>query len=344
MLSVQIRYYNNSITRENALRIVILPPWWKTWWAQILFIILGAGIIWGLMQFRTRQLVKQKLQLEQIVKERTREIEEQKNLIEEKNRDILDSINYTRRLQRSSLPGEKDVKEIFSDSFILYMPRDIISGDFYFVSNIRTNDGKILRCAVAGDCTGHGVPGAFLSILLLAYIKQSMGERDVNSPAEALQFVTEKMKKVMEYRLEESLVKDSADMSFMVIYPDGRMIASCANNPIYIVRDNSLIEIPAVKRPVGYSENELPFENHEFITRPGDMIYMFSDGYADQFGLNESTKNKEKKFTKKRFKDLLIQISALPVAEQYNILLNKHQEWKGKLDQTDDILVIGIRI
>lgn len=344
-ICVKMTFSDYSIEKNDVIILSVLPPWWKTKWAQFIFVSSFLLIVSIFVKMRTKNLLKQKIQLENIVKERTKEIELQKELLEEKNKNILDSINYTKRLQNSSLPTEKDIREIFNESFVLYKPRDIVSGDFYFSTFIRTNDGRTLRAMVTGDCTGHGVPGAFLSILILAYVKQSLGERDVNSPAEALEFISKKMKKVLEYRADSAEVRDSADMSFLV-YDDVKNVihVSCANNPVYIVRENELIEIPAQKRSVGYSENEEPFKNMEYTVQKGDMIYMFSDGYSDQFGKNELTKGKEKKFTRKRFKELLIEISALSISDQKKVLMQRHLEWKGPLEQTDDILVSGLKI
>ncbi|MCX8081087.1 MAG: SpoIIE family protein phosphatase [Bacteroidia bacterium] len=344
-MSIKVKYSDREFVKDNVLNVNVLPPWWKTIWAQFIFVVLILLTISLIIKLRTRKLIRQKKQLEEIIMDRTREIELQKNLLEEKNKNILDSINYTKRLQMSSLPSEKDVLEIFPQSFILYKPRDIISGDFYFSSLIRTNEGTILKSLVVGDCTGHGVPGAFLSILILAYVKQSLVERDVNSPADALNFVSNKMKKVLEYRADESEVRDSADMAFLVFNPKNGVIqTSCANNPIYIIRKGELIEIEAQKRSVGYSDNEEAFINKEFVVQSGDMIYLFSDGYADQFGYSLYTQGKEKKFTRKRFKMLLKEIAELDVNEQKRVLMEKHLEWKGNSEQTDDVLVVGIRV
>ncbi len=268
------------------------------------------------------------------------------NPIEQKNIEILDSIQYTKRLQQSSLPSENEVKKLYPNSFIIYMPKDIISGDFYFSNEIKTNDGIRLSAICVGDCTGHGVPGAFMSILVLAYIKQSLTERDVNSPAEALEFVSKKIQKVLEYKHQEAEVKDSADIVFAVIEKESNILkCACANNPIYIVRNNELIEIPAQKRTVGYSSVSTPFTDYELPLQKGDMIYLFSDGYADQFGGKKyNSQMKEKKFTKKRFKDILIKISSLEPSAQKEQLLNYHYDWREDGEQTDDICIIGIRV
>ncbi len=348
MHTIEIYASNNiNIWNKEPIRfyINILPPFWETWWFRIL-VLLGAGFILVIIiKKREYDLKRKQKELELLVQERTKELEEKNVLIEQKNRDILDSINYTKRLQQSSLPSEKEVRKIFHNCFVIYQPKDIVAGDFYFTGLIRTNDGKILKGIVVGDCTGHGVPGAFLSILMLAYVKQSLVERDVNSPAKALEFISRKIQKVLEYKSEETQVKDSADMVFAVIDETANTLwCACANNPIYVVRDNELIEIPAQKRTVGYCDKNDPFKNQTFQLQKNDMVYLFTDGYADQFGGNFDNNKKDKKFTKKRFKDLLKETSELNVEEQKQRLIQEHIRWRGNNVQTDDICIIGIKM
>jgi len=324
----------------------IPPPIWERWWFRVISLIVILGIIILIVNKREYVLKKRQVELENLVSIRTKELSEQNQLIEQKKSEILDSIHYTERLQKSSIPSENELKKIFPKSFILYQPKDIISGDFYFSNLIKTNNGEILHSICVGDCTGHGVPGAFMSILVLAYIKQSMNEKDVNSPADALEFISKKIQKVLEYNNQQDEVKDSADMVFAVINNKTNTLwCVCANNPVYLVRNNELIEIPAQKRTVGYSDNMEPFINQTFELKRGDMIYLFSDGYSDQFGgLNKNSKSnqKDKKFTKKRFKQTLLNISKLPIEQQKEMLLKIHLEWKGNVDQTDDICIVGI--
>ncbi len=282
------------------------------------------------------------------IRERIRlesKILEQLRIIEHKNKEIVDSITYTQRLQNSSLPSEGAVQQVFPESFVLYLPKDIIAGDFYFCDMVNTNNGTSLKAIAIGDCTGHGVPGAFLSILLLAYLKQSLTEQSVESPANALEYLSKKIRKVLEYKNEnKETIKDSADMVFMTIDPKTHtLIAACANNPIYIIRNNQLIEIAAQKRTVGYSDNEEAFTNQSFTLQKGDCIFLFSDGFADQFGTPEKHTQKDKKFTKKRLKELLISISTHSSQQQKEALFAAHLHWKKELEQTDDICIIGIR-
>lgn len=337
--------FNMWTKKPIKFYINILPPFWEQWWFRITILIVFIFALFLFIKKREYDLRKKQDELEKLVNERTKELEEKNVLIEQKNRDIVDSINYTKRLQQSSLPSESEVRKIFRNCFVIYQPKDIIAGDFYFTGVIRTNEGKILKGIVVGDCTGHGVPGAFMSILMLAYIKQSLIERDINSPAEALEFVSNKIQKVLEYKSEEAEVKDSADMVFAVIDETMNTLwCACANNPVYIVRNKELIEIPAQKRTVGYCYQNEPFQNQVFQLQKNDMIYLFTDGYADQFGGNFDSNKKDKKFTKKRFKDVLKEIAELNVEEQKQRLIQEHNRWKGDNVQTDDICIIGINV
>ena len=342
--------FNIWNTKPVRLVIEVLPPFWQKGWFKAIVILVLAGGIFLIVKTREYHLKQKQKELEHLVKIRTKELEEKTQLVEQKNAEILDSIQYTKRLQQSSLPSENQFKKIFPDSFILYLPKDIIAGDFYFSGIIQTKDGKVLKGLVVGDCTGHGVPGAFMSILLLAYIKQSLKEKEVNSPAEALEFISNNIQKILEYKDEkyEVEVKDSADMVFAVINDEiPSLWCACANIPVYIVRHSQLIEVPAQKKTVGYCYNTEPFINHTISLQRGDMLYFFSDGYADQFGGIKNKNNEktmEKKFTKKRFKETLIKAASLEPAQQKEFLLKTHLEWKGNSEQTDDICIIGIRV
>lgn len=341
---------NFNIWTPQPIRInlQVLPPFWETWWFRLLASIGIFLIIFVIIKKRELDLKQKQKELERLVTIRTKELAEKNQLIEQKNTEILDSIYYTKRLQQSSIPSANEVKKLFPNSFVLYLPKDIISGDFYFCGEIRTNTGETLYGISVGDCTGHGVPGAFMSILVIAYVKQSLTEKEVNSPAEALEFVSKKIQKVLEHKdtIHEESVKDSADMVFAVFDKHfTTLTCACANNPIYIVRQGELIELPAQKRTVGYCHKNEEFVNIQFPLQKNDMIYFFSDGYADQFGKdNHSEGIKDKKFTKKRLRNLLVKISSLDPSQQKQELIKVHQEWKGDTEQTDDICIIGIKV
>ncbi|MBN1949554.1 MAG: serine/threonine-protein phosphatase, partial [Bacteroidales bacterium] len=228
------------------------------------------------------------------------------------------------------------LKNHFPDSFLLYMPRDIVSGDFYWLSRKKER----IYFALA-DCTGHGVPGAFLSILGITFLNQVVDRNENQLASAVLNSLREHVMKALHQTGEISEQKDGIDMSLCIVDTSTNLLQFAgAFNPMYIVKNNTqLIEIPADKMPIGVSaEEETSFKNHEVELCEGDMIYMFTDGYADQFG-----GSKGKKFKFRPFRNLLIQVSKLPVGEQKNELRLKHLEWRGKNIQLDDISVFGFR-
>jgi serine phosphatase RsbU (regulator of sigma subunit)/Tfp pilus assembly protein PilF len=262
------------------------------------------------------------------------EIALQNKIIEDKNRDITDSILYARRIQEAIIPAEKHLAQLFPESFVVYKPKDIVSGDFYWAA--QTLEGNTLL-AVA-DCTGHGVPGAFMSLLGISFLNEITGQHNIIQPDLVLGRLREKIIAALNPDGSEER-KDGMDMVFCHIDPGNMVLmVSAANNPIWIFRDE-VIEIRPDKFPVGKHHGMPPFTLHEVPLRKGDMIYCFTDGYADQFG-----GNKNKKFTYKRFRQLAASIGSLPVAEQKNILGSALEEWKGDFEQIDDICIVGVRV
>lgn len=291
--------------------------------------------------------------LDQQVKERLAEHEIQKAELTQKNRDITDSINYAKRIQQAILPDEKFIAEVLPDSFVINKPKDIVSGDFFFIEPIRTNDGVKLTGFAVADSTGHGVPGALISILGTSFLKQSLTEKTVNSPAEALDFISNKITMSLRQK-ENGEIKDGMDMAFCVInYTTLELYYSGAYNPLWIVRKGEtleqdppasapnfiLTEIKADKQPIGYFETAKPFTNHKIKLAKGDTMYIFSDGYADQFGGPQG-----KKFKSSRFKELLVSIQDQSMEKQKEILLDTLHQWQGDLEQVDDICIIGVRV
>jgi phosphoserine phosphatase RsbU/P len=270
-----------------------------------------------------------------------------KNLIiESQNEDILDSINYAKRIQNAIMPPIEKMANDFEDYFVLYLPKDIVSGDFYWYSSVNTTptDGKPsekLIVVSAVDCTGHGVPGALMSIIGSTILNQSLTVADVNSPSEALTYLDEQIIKNL------NSINDGMDISFCAINLNSLHLQFAgANNPLYIIRNNELIIIKADKFAIGGSIDayyKKVFQNHHFQLQKGDVIYLFTDGYADQFGGPESYMG-GKKFKYNRFKDLLLKINQLPLAKQKEILIEEHNKWKGNLEQVDDVLIMGFRV
>ena len=270
--------------------------------------------------------------LGRFVKAQLNIIKEQKVKIEAQNKEITDSIIYARGIQESILPTDNKVKELLPDSFIFFKPKDIVSGDFYWMEKI---SNKILFAAV--DCTGHGVPGAIVSMVGHDALNRAVREFTITEPAAILDKITEIVTGTFGNSGNER--KDGMDMALCCLDTENNTLEySGANNPLYLARDNKIEVIKADKQPVGKFENKMPFVNHILKAKPGDVIYLFSDGFADQFGGPHG-----KKFKYKKFRELLLQNHSEPMYEQKAVLENAFQEWKGDLDQVDDIIVMGVR-
>lgn len=281
------------------------------------------------------------VRLEKQVKERTREVEMQKEALKEKNEDIMASIKYAERIQKAILPSLKKFKALLPDSFVLFKPRDIVSGDFFWIEEVLPKNGNKIIVYAAGDCTGHGVPGAFVHIIGQSFLKLGKFDESVNSPSEALDFLNNGILETFHSEYNEETIRDGMDIALCAIDQQNRkLIFSGAKNPVYIVRNNELIELKGDKKPIGaYDENDnSKFNNIEFDLLDGDVIYSFSDGFPDQFG-----GPKGKKFMYGKFKKLLISIQSQPIDQQLETLERTFAEWRGEIDQVDDVLVIGVK-
>ncbi len=261
-----------------------------------------------------------------------------RDTIYKKNIEIGSSILYAKRVQESVLPTSKIINDTFPDSFTLYKPKDIVSGDFYIIDHIRTNDKQVLPVFIVGDCTGHGIPGAVLSLMSNVLVRESFSRKEVNSPSEALDFVRQRLIKFFASQ-DDNIIRDGMDIAFCVHNPETNQIYySGANIPCLIVRQGELIEIKPDKQHVGYNENYKPYTNHVIDLQKGDCIYLSSDGYQDQFGGDNW-----KKFTRKRFYKLLREVSSLDMHDVQIALETEHNNWKNGRYQIDDITVMGIR-
>jgi serine phosphatase RsbU (regulator of sigma subunit) len=305
-------------TRQAATRQ------WFLWAIVVAFIVLVFLVV---MLYR-RNLFRKKLNAETA---------QQNSLIEEKNRNITDSINYASRIQEAVIPSVTQLKNNFKDAFVFSKPKDIVSGDFWWCSE--RSDGFFLA---GSDSTGHGVPGGFMSMLGSVFLFEIVTEGKVFSPAEILNQLREKVVSALKRSGgTNSSLKDGMDMVMCNFSPDKKKLQfACAMNPLWVIRGNSVIEYRADKFPVGeYLDEIKPFTLLEHNCEPGDMIYIFSDGYADQFGGPDG-----KKFKYKQLRDILCEVAKLPCGEQERILGERFEQWKGPHDQVDDVLVIGIRI
>jgi len=289
-----------------------------------------------------RNKVKQKANVD--LSKKNKNIEEKNKLIELqnyelslKNKEITDSIKYAKRLQLAILPPDTQVKRLLPNSFVLYKPKDIVSGDFYWVEQWGTK-----TLVAAADCTGHGVPGAFMSIVGNNLLQQAVNIYGLSNPNLILNDLNKNISKILHQSEEASSVKDGMDIALLAIdYTNLKLQYSGAYNPLWIIRDNSLIEITGDKHPVGaFVGEELKlFRNNDFDLKLGDTLYIFTDGYADQFG-----GEKGKKFKYKSLKDLLLSSQDKSMDEQKIILELQFNRWKGNLEQIDDVCIIGIRI
>jgi serine phosphatase RsbU (regulator of sigma subunit)/Tfp pilus assembly protein PilF len=276
--------------------------------------------------------------------------EKQKGLVEEKNKEILDSIYYAKHIQEAILPSREMSKDVVKDAFILYKPKDIVAGDFYWYS-VKNNK----RIITAADCTGHGVPGALMSMLGITFLNEIVNHMSVTKPAEILSELRDLVKTTLKQRGSEGESKDGMDMALISLDPDTLKLEFCgANNPLWIFRTENgsqeFIEIEPDKRPVGYFRGMgIPFTNKEFQLKKGDHLFLFTDGYADQFGgpkarPDEGPFGRGKKFKYKQLRELLSSILEKPMSEQHDILSETFDNWKGALEQVDDVCIIGIRI
>ncbi len=275
--------------------------------------------------------------LEQKVKERTADLNAKKDELEEQKKDIEDSIRYAKRIQNAILPPMAYVKSLFPNSFIYYQSKDIVSGDFYWVGEV---DNKKLMAIV--DCTGHGVPGAFMSIIGNNQLTQTVGIERTDVPSDILNDVNSGVTALLRQTKGNTNVKDGMDLALVSInYETLELNFAGAYNPVYIIRDKELIEIKADKFPIGGFLNQdlEKFKNNVFQLQKDDMIYMFSDGYMDQFG-----GPKGKKFKSRNMKNLMITISEFSCEKQHTILKDTITDWMKDEEQVDDILVSGIKI
>ncbi len=308
----------------------------------LLLIGVFAFILFKRLRFTQRQKV--------IIEKQKEETEKQKTIREQSHKEITDSIHYAKYLQSAILPAITTLEHEFKDSFLLYLPKDIVSGDFYWFEKVQ--NAKLVAVA---DCTGHGVPGAMVSVVCSGSLTRSVKEFHLTNPSDILNKTRELV--IETFAKSEEEVKDGMDIALCKI-ENNELYFCGANNPLWIVRDvrylteeqindrktiknenKALIEIAANKQPVGLYASEKPFLQAKVKLYEGDSIYLFTDGYVDQFG-----GEKNKKFKVRPFKQLILSINDKTMKEQYEVLLKRIQDWKGDGEQVDDITVMGVRL
>ena len=337
-----LRSYNSdglTSTEPVSVRIHIKPPFWKTWWfiTLVIFSLFMSVFIYVKNRERKQKLLQEYLETE--LAARTKEVVEQKEVIEIKNRDITDSINYAKRIQTSMLPPVKRLQQFFSGCFVFYHPRDIVSGDFYWFDQI--NENKFV--VVCADSTGHGVPGAFMSMIGSTMIKDICTRENGNSPSSVLRVLDCELRNTLNQNIEDgSSANDGMDIIVCEIdLKTHYMRFASAMRPMIIYRNGEEVFIKGSRNSVGghYDKEENIFEDEGIQLSKGDIIYMFSDGYSDQFGGPMG-----KKFKMVRLKNLLLDIHQKPMDEQFNHVKNTFNLWMENFEQVDDVLFMGIKI
>lgn len=275
-------------------------------------------------------------------------ISKQKEIVEHKNKEILDSINYAKYIQNALLPSEKIINELPVECFILFKPKDIVSGDFYWIHNNPISEKSVDEVYIAAvDCTGHGVPGALVSVVGNNGLNRCLKEYGIHDTGKILDKLSELVEETFEK--SENELKDGMDISLLKISSDNNEHStrkfhlqwSGANNPLWIIRKNSTIieEIKADKQPVGKFMERKNFTSHSLFLEKGDRLYLFTDGYADQFG-----GPKGKKFKYRQLEEVLLSTIHLTLTDQKQALENAFDSWKANHEQVDDVCIIGISV
>ena len=329
--------------------LTISPPFWKTLWFYISCIVGFTAILVFYIRYRERKLKKEKEHLEQVVKERTAEvvaqrdhIEEQHKIVSAQKQEITSSITYARRIQQAVLPGIEILEECTADCFVLYKPRDIVSGDFYWIG--KSNNKLIVAAA---DCTGHGVPGALMSMLGICFMNKIIREQKIVMPEVVLGQMRSNVITSLKQGNYEGTTKDGMDMALCVIDLDTLMLTFAgAYNPAVVISAGEAQEIKANRMPVGLHIVMDDFTPESLQLQKGDCVYLFSDGYQDQMGGPDG-----RKFMRKNLRELLVSIHRKPFAEQKDALDSNVENWRhdpalpnGEIDQMDDILIMGFRV
>ena len=336
----KLRSFNSEgQTTETPLsfQFVIKKPFWRTWWfnvSAVAFFVFGMIVI---IKMRERNQKRFQAFLEKNLDERTKEVVEQKDEIEEKNKEITDSINYAQRIQSSILPSVRLLEDNFSGWFMFYKPRDIVSGDFYWFD--KTDDDKVI--IVCADSTGHGVPGAFMSMIGSTLIKDIVHRDGVNSPSKIMHLLDKEITSTLTQNIDSEGSQDGMDMIVCEINLKTNYLRfSSAMRPVILYMKGEQYYIRGNRSSIGGEDiEEKIFDNQEFQLSKGDTIYMFSDGYPDQFGGPMG-----KKFKMVRLKNMLDSINKKPMSEQHEYIKNNFELWKSDMWQVDDVLFMGIRV
>jgi serine phosphatase RsbU (regulator of sigma subunit) len=277
--------------------------------------------------------------LEGIVTERTAEVVKQKEEIEEKNVQIMESIEYAKTIQEAILTSDEFFERVFPEHFVLFKPKDIVSGDFYWA--YQTKSEKTFW--VAADCTGHGVPGAFMTMIGNSLLNEIIIENGIEEVGTILDRLRDRIIQTLNKDVDldsDEKMRNGMDISLCCWdKTTNKLFFSGANNPVFIIRNGELIELKGDKQPIGIHKRMTPFTCQEFDLLPGDQIYNFSDGYADQMGGED-----EQRFKIANLKKAIVELSTLSLTEQGKKLDDIYVNWKGDVEQMDDVVLIGVKV
>ena len=339
---------NNLWGYAEKYDFTVRKAWYNTWVFRLVLILVFTGAVYLFYMIRLSAIKAQRNRLEEQVRERTHELEVanteieaqrdfaryQRDQIAQQQKSIMDSIHYAQTIQNSLLPGEQTLKKLLPEHFILFKPRDIVSGDFYWV-----NEGTDHVYIAAADCTGHGVPGAFMSMLGMALMNEIVSKHPKIDPDDLLNDLRSQIIETLHQKGDPGAARDGMDMVVCKYSPAQKKLHFAgANNPMYLVRQGELTEYKTDSMPVSIHLVMKPFTVYEISIQPGDTVYIFSDGYADQFGGPGG-----KKFKYKALKEILTANSGKEMSEQGLLLEQSFERWKGDLDQIDDVVVVGLK-
>lgn len=332
-----------SSAKEYTYHFSVTPPFWKTTMFYVFMFLVSATLLYFFVINREKRLKREKLKLELEVKARTSEIENKKKeielqnvLIQGINNDLTDSIKYAKRIQQTILPNIKILKNYFSDSFVFYKPRNIVSGDYYWIKEL---NGLVYVAVV--DCTGHGVPGAFMSLISSSILNESIDENISHySPAKMLEF----LRREINIRLSQNTsdqINDGLDISLICYNKEKSTIEYVnANRPLYIISNDELITLTSENVNIGgYADFDSVIPTKTISIKKGDLLFLFTDGITDQFG-----GDRNKKYNPARLRQFLLMNNHLALPELKERLVKEIAEWQGSYEQTDDILLIGLKV
>jgi serine phosphatase RsbU (regulator of sigma subunit) len=327
-----------QVSEVGKFSFKITPPWYRTIFAYLVYVIIFVFSIYTFVRMYTKRLREANIRLEKIVAERTAEVVKQRDEIQEKNELITESIEYAKTIQEAIITSDEYFRKIFSDLFILFKPKDIVSGDFYW--GYKTKSNKIFW--VAADCTGHGVPGAFMTMIGMSLLNEIIIEKEIENTNEILDLLRDSVIKTLNKNVDlDSDEKMRNGMDIAICCWDlntNELSYSGANNPMYIFRNGELLEYKADKQPIGIYKKMTPFTKHTIELQKGDKIYTFSDGYADQ--MNEE----ENRFKIANLKKAILEVGAQPTASQREFFDTTYENWKGNYEQMDDVVLIGVEV